>query len=70
VVGFSKIKGLNAGRGSNLQVFKQTVKKAQKEMINNIETETAWKMATVAFFSILPFGKHFNFRYGRLSICR
>jgi hypothetical protein len=48
--GLPKIKGVNAGRGSNLQVFKQTVKKAQKEMINNIKTETAWKMATGAFY--------------------
>ncbi len=50
IPGRPKIAGVNAGRGSDLQVFRQIVTKAENGTINNISTETAWKMATGAFY--------------------
>ncbi|MCS7091722.1 MAG: RHS repeat-associated core domain-containing protein, partial [Limisphaera sp.] len=50
IPGRPKIAGVNAGRGSDLQIFRQIVTKAENGTINNISTETAWKMAAGAFY--------------------
>jgi len=50
IPGRPKIKGINKGRGSDLQVFKQIRTKAKKGTINNITTSTARKMLNGAFY--------------------
>lgn len=50
IPGGPRIGGFNAGRGSDLQVFRQIVTKAENGTINNIATGTAFKMANGAFY--------------------
>jgi len=45
-----KINGINSGRGSHLQVFKQIRTKAKKGAISDITTSTARKMLNGAFY--------------------
>jgi RHS repeat-associated protein len=48
--GIPRLSGINAGRGSYLQVFRQMVMKASNGTINNMSTSTAAKMASGAFY--------------------
>ena len=45
-----RIIGINAGQGSNLQVFRQILTKAGNGTINNVSPQTAVKMSTGAFY--------------------
>lgn len=45
-----KIQGINAGRGSDLQMFRQMVTKFENGTIKNVSTETAVKMMTGSFY--------------------
>jgi len=50
IPGRPRIGGLNMGRGSDLQVFRQVVTKAQAGSISAIQPQTAVKMASGAFY--------------------
>jgi type VI secretion system secreted protein VgrG len=50
IPGRPKIAGLNAGRGSDIQVFRQIVTKAENGTISNVTTSTAIKMAQGAYY--------------------
>jgi RHS repeat-associated protein len=57
IPGRPKITGINAGRGSALQVFNQIHTKAQLGTIQSITTKTASKMAVGAFYEFaVPMG--------------
>jgi len=50
IQGRPRIPGVNAGRGSDLQVFRQIATKASNGSISNISAPTAAKMARGAFY--------------------
>jgi hypothetical protein len=49
IPGRPKIRGVNAGRGSDLQVFRQIVRKFRNGMIWNVKPETVVRMAKGAY---------------------
>jgi RHS repeat-associated protein len=50
IPGKPRIPGVNAGRGSDIQVFRQIVRKFQNETIRTVRPETAVRMARGAFY--------------------
>ena len=50
IPGRPKIQGVNAGRGSDLQVFRQIIKKAENGTIQHLTRDAATRMARGAFY--------------------
>jgi RHS repeat-associated protein len=50
IPGRPRLAGVNAGRGSDVQVFRQIVTKAQNGTIDRIRATTAWRMVQGAYY--------------------